>query len=250
MEQIFTQTVTVQPQDLNPAGNFKLSSLLYYVQEASGGHCRQLGCDWDTLAEKEMFWAVLRHRVVIHRLPQPGQTLTVQTWPLPTTRVAYPRAVQALDEEGNVLFEAMSLWVLMDRQTRAMILPAKSGIEVPGVVRGTEIANPASLAPQTYGQHCLWEVAEADLDKNRHVNNTIYLDRAEQLTGAFGSSRCPREFTVCYLAEARLGQLLTLSWAGSDGDVLTLEATRPRPGENEKAERVFAAKLVFEPGVL
>lgn len=246
MEQIFTQTVTVRPQDLNPAGNFKLSSLLYYVQEASGGHCRQLSCDWDTLAEKGMFWAVLRHRVVIHRLPHPGQTVTVQTWPLPTTRVAYPRAVQALDEEGNVLFEAMSLWVLMDRQTRAMILPSKSGIEVPGIVRGTEIGNPASLAPQAYEQHCLWEVAQADLDQNRHVNNTIYLDRAEQLTGAFGSGCCPREFTVCYLAEARLGQMLTLSWAGSDGDILFLEGTRPRAGENEKAERVFAAKLIFD----
>lgn len=245
MEHIFTQTVTVQKQDLNDAGNLKLSALLYYVQEVSGGHCRQLDCDWDTLANKGMFWAVLRHRVVIHRLPKEGQTVTVQTWPLPTTRVAYPRAVQALDDQGNVLFEAMSLWVLMDRHTRAMILPAKSGVGVPGILRGIEIENPASLAPLSDGQHTLWEVTEEDLDQNRHVNNTVYLDRAEQLTGAFGKNCCPKEFTVCYLSEVRLGQTLTLSWTGSDRDVLTLEGTRPRPGEPEKAERVFAAKLIF-----
>ncbi len=245
MDLLFRQTVTVQPGDFNETGKFKLSSLLYYVQEVSGGHCGQLGCDWDTLAEKGMFWAVLRHRAVIHRLPEIEETFTVETWPVPTTRVAYPRAVRALDDQGNVLFETMSLWVLMDRQTRAMILPAKSGIDVPGTVRKMEIESPASLLPQAYEKHSLWQVAEEDLDKNRHVNNTIYMDRAEQLTGAFGGDRSPREFTVCYLSEARLGQEITIGWTGSDRDALTLEGTRLRGDDGEKTERVFAAKLVF-----
>lgn len=246
MELLFRQTVTVQPGDFNTAGNFKLSALLYYVQEVSGGHCTQLNCDWDLLAEKGMFWAVLRHRVVIHRLPEKEETITVETWPLPMTRVAYPRAVRALDAKGEVLFEAMSLWVLMDRQTRAMILPAKSGIDVPGIVRQLEIDPPASLPPQVYQHHSTWQVTEGDLDKNGHVNNTVYMDRAEQLTGAFGSIGVPREFTVCYLSEVRLGQQITLSWTGPDGDVLTLDGTRPRADDAGKAERVFAAKLIFE----
>lgn len=245
MDLLFQKTVTVQPADFNDTGNFKLSSLLYYVQEVSGSHCAGFACDWDSLAAKGMFWAVLRHRVVIHRLPKKNETIIVETWPLPMTRVAYPRAVRALDGQGQVLFEAMSLWVLMDRETRAMILPARSAVDVPGMVRQLEIDPPASLAPQSHEKHTLWQVTEGDLDKNRHVNNTVYLDRAEQLTGAFGGSLCPKEFTVCYLSEVRLGQEITLGWTGSDQDVLTFDGTRLRADDGEKTERVFAAKLLF-----
>ena len=246
MQMVFKQRVKVQPADFNVAGNFKLSALLYYVQEVSGGHCKELGCDWDSLEAKGMFWAVLRHRVVIHRLPEKEQTITVETWPLPTTRVAYPRAVRALDEQGNVLFEGLSLWVLMDRQTRAMILPAKSGVDVPGTIRQMEIAPPASLAPQLHSQSALWQVTQEDLDQNRHVNNTVYLDRAEQLSGSFGGGQCPKEFTVCYLSEVRLGQDITLSWTGSEADVIAIDGTRPRADDEQKTERVFCAKLIFK----
>ena len=245
MELVFSQNITVNAGDFNDAGKFKLSALLYYVQEISGGHCAGLECDWDTLAAKGMFWAVLRHRAVIHRLPEQNEQITLETWPLPMTRVAYPRAVRALDSKGNVLFEAMSLWVLMDRNTRAMILPAKSGVDVPGIIRDLEIAPPASLAPGCHEAHTLWQVTEGDLDKNRHVNNTVYLDRAEKLTGAFGADSCPKEFTVCYLSEVRLGEEITLGWTGSETDMLTLDGTRVRPEDNGKTERVFAAKLIF-----
>ena len=245
MELLFGQSVTVQDEDFNESGNFKLSSLLYYVQEISGSHCAAFSCDWDSLAAKGMFWAVLRHRVVITRLPKKNETIRIETWPLPMTRVAYPRAVRALDEQGQVLFEAMSLWVLMDQKTRAMILPGKSGVDVPGILRQLEIDPPASLPPQSHGKHTLWQVTQADLDKNRHVNNTVYLDRAEQLTGAFGSSGCPKEFTVCYLSEVRLGQKIDLGWSGSDRDILTFDGTRPRSDDPQKSERVFAAKLIF-----
>lgn len=243
--EVFQQAVMVQPGDLNAAGKFKLSSLLYYVQEVSGGHCNSLGCNWNALAEKGMFWAVLRHRAVIHRLPRKGETFTVETWPLPTTRVAYPRAVRALDQEGNVLFEVMSLWVLMDRETRAMILPAKSGVDVPGIVRDIEISSPPSLAPGCHEKNTLWRVTEGDLDQNGHVNNTVYLDRAEQLSASFGAEVCPKEFTVCYLSEVRLGEEITLGWTGSEADALTFDGTRPRPDDSGKTERVFAAKLIF-----
>ena len=245
MELVFSKKVTVRPADFNHAGKFKLSALLYYVQEISGGHCASLECDWDTLAAKGMFWAVLRHRAVIHRLPEQNEEITLETWPLPMTRVAYPRAVRALDSKGEVLFEAMSLWVLMDRETRAMILPAKSGVDVPGVVRDMEIATPPSLGPGCHEKNTLWQVTEGDLDQNRHVNNTVYLDRAEQLTGSFGANVCPKEFTVCYLSEVRLGEEITLGWTGCEGDMLTLDGTRSRPDDSGKTERVFAAKLIF-----
>ena len=241
MHLLFKQTVTVESCDTNHNGVLKLSALLHYVQEISGAHSDRLGHTWDSLAEKNLFWAVLRHRAVIHRLPKAGQTVHLQTWPMPATRSAYPRAVQAFDEQGNILFETVSLWVLMNTQTRAMVLPGKSGIDVPGILRGNEITAPGSLSPCSGENTSLWSVRTDDLDINGHVNNANYMDHAERLIGDLPVT--PKEFTVCYLAEALLGQTVTLHWCMSADGILSVDGTRPRADDQEKTERVFAVKL-------
>lgn len=241
MEMIFERTVTVQPGDANKNGTMKLSALLHYTQEVSGGHSDQLGFSWDALAEKGMFWAVLRHRVVIHRLPQAGEIIHMETWPMPATRSAYPRAVRAMDGSGNILFETVSLWVLMNTESRTMVLPGRSGVDVPGILRGTEPDSPGSLTPGNHENSTLWTVSPQDLDINGHVNNAKYLDHVEALTENCDGTA--RELTVRYLAEALLGQEITLNWSLSEEGVLTVDGTRPRGDEPAKTERVFAVKL-------
>ena len=241
MEMIFEQDVTVQAGDVNKNGIMKLSAVLHYIQEVSGGHSDQLGFSWDALAEKGLFWAVLRHRVVIHRLPGAGATIHMETWPMPATRAAYPRAVRAMDSRGNILFETVSLWVLMNMQSRAMVLPGRSGVDVPGILRGTEPDSPGSLPPGSCESSSLWTVSSGDLDVNGHVNNARYLDYVEALPE--NNALTARELTVCYLAEALLGQEITLNRSLSEDGVLTVDGTRPREDDPTKTERVFAVKL-------
>ena len=241
MDPILEQTITVESCDVHKNGVLKLSSLLRYAQQVSGQHSDRLGFTWDALAEKGLFWAVLRHHCVIHRLPQAGQTIRLQTWPMPATRSAYPRAVQATDENGNILFETVSLWVLMNTQTRAMVLPGKSGVDVPGILRGTEVSTPGSLAPGNREQTALWSVGDADLDINGHVNNAKYLDYAEKLIE--NTNLSPKDLTICYLAEALLGQEISLHWGVSEEGVLGVDGVRAKTDVHGETERVFALKL-------
>lgn len=241
MDLIFEQTVTVQDREVNQNGTLKLSSLLRYMQQVSGGHSDRLGFSWDALRENGLFWAVSRHRVVIHRLPKAGETVRLQTWPMPATRAAYPRAVQAVDSKGELLFQAVSLWVLMNTHTRTMVLPGKSGVEVPGTVRGTEIKAPGSLPPVTGNQSVLWQVGQEDLDINGHVNNARYLEQAEKLLE--NSKLTVQELTVCYLSEALLGQEIFLHWDLAENGVLLADGVRRRTDVRGETERVFAVKL-------
>ena len=144
---IHSQTFTLTDMEVDYFGRLKLSSLLYFAQEVAGKHCILLGADYDTLARKNLFWAVTRHRVQITRLPVRGETITVETWPMPTTRVAYPRSMVAYDADGNELFRSISLWVLMNTETRAMVLPGRSGVDVEGTLLGSELTVPHSLVP-------------------------------------------------------------------------------------------------------
>ena len=156
-------------------GRMKMSWLLACVQEVAGEHSEALGVSNGEYNGRHLFWAVSRHRVAITRLPGAKQTVTLKTWPCPTTRVAYPRATVAYDEEGNELFRAMSLWVLMDARSRTVVLPGKSGVEVEGITQGDELGTPGSLPPSAGENRQMRKVLFTDLDVNGHMNNTRYL---------------------------------------------------------------------------
>lgn len=120
----------------------------------------------------------------------------------------------------------MTLWVLMDLDTRKMIVPGKSGIMVVGTVRGNELPAPAGLIPKPLGTQSLRTVAFTDLDRNGHMNNTRCMDWiADLLPSRFHERHSVTDFTVCYLAEAREQQELRLSWNLADGCTLQVDAS-------------------------
>lgn len=246
MDAIYRKEFIIDPIFTDRYLRLKPSSLLYFAQEAAADHCLLLEADWDTLNKKHLFWAVIRHKVQITRLPVQGEHITVETWPMPTTRVAYPRATAGYDSSGNELFRCISLWVLMDTESRSMVLPEKSGVEVIGALRGNELSVPKNLLPRSFRNHTFRDVTFSLLDRNGHMNNTRYLDWVDDLLpSAFHQLHFPREFTVCYLSEAREGQQLCLDWELSEGGILSVNAHREKTDAPGETERVFSVQSVF-----
>ena len=245
MEPIYQQDFEITDLYVDCFGRLLPSKLLYIMQEVAGQHFSRLSMDYDSLAEKGMIWAVTRHKVQVSRLPMRGETIHVETWPMPTTRVAYPRSIVAYDETGLEVFRAISIWVLMNLDTRSMILPGKSGVEVCGTLRGTELATPRSLVPVVMNNHDSRTVRFTDLDRNGHMNNTRYFDWIDDLIPSdFHAEHPVKEFTICYHSEAREGQTLDMNWEIMDGPSVQVDATRPAEGNAE--DRVFSAKVLFE----
>ena len=244
MEPIYQQDFEITDVYVDCYGRLKTSMILYFAQEVAGHHFAELAMDYEALAQRQLFWAVTRHRVQITRLPLRGETIHVETWPMPTTRVAYPRSMVAYDSQGNEVFRAISIWVLMDLDSRNMILPGKSGISVVGTLRGLELDAPGGLIPKPLNSSRPRTVAFSDLDRNGHMNNCRYLDWvADLLPSAFHSRHSLKEFTVCYLTEAREGQVLDLRWDFLEDGSMRADAYRKGEG---KDERVLSAKLLFE----
>lgn len=246
MELVYRQQYTLTDNLVDPFGQAKPSALFSFVQDAAGQHCLSLDADWETLQKKNLFWAVTRHRMEITRLPRLGETILLETWPMPTSRVAYPRAVAAYDAEGNLLFKVISLWVLMDTVSRAMVLPGKSGVPVEGILRGGELDVPRGL-PMEVGKNLSCRVVQySELDRNCHMNNTRYLDWAlDLLPGSFHEDHTAREITVCYLSEATEGQALTLDWTLSEDGILTVNGLREETSVSGKQDRIFAVRIGF-----
>ena len=170
---------------------------------------------------------------------------------MPTTRTAYPRSTIAYDENGNECFRSISLWVLMDAATRAMVLPGKSGVEVAGLLRGCELAAPGSMIPKEMAELTRRTVRYTDLDVNGHMNNCRYLDWIDDLLpSSFHETHRIQEFSVYYLSEILEGEMLSLHWELSDGPVLNVEAVRSEPQLSTGHSRVFSARIALQNGVL
>ena len=244
MEAFYKQDFTLSHMHVDRFGRATPAALLYLVQEVAGSHCALLEVDHNTLSKQNLFWAVTRNRVQVTRLPQLGETVYVETWPMPTTRVAYPRSMVAYDASGNECFRSISLWVLMDLDTRNMILPGKSGISVDGTLRGNELASPMGLVAKSLSRQSGRTVCFTDLDRNGHMNNTRYLDWINDLLPSdFHREHPPRELTVCYLSEAREGQQLNLGWDFLEEGCLQVDAHRC---SQDKNERIFSARILYD----
>lgn len=248
MEPIYRKEFKVGQDAVDRFGRLKPSRLLLYAQQIAGEHSSAMGLTYEALAEQGLFWAVVRNRLQVTRLPREGETIRMETWPLPTTRTAYPRSTVAYDSNGNELFRTLSLWVLMSFESRAMVLPAKSGVTVDGTLRGLELATPRSIAVKPMVNRLERTVRFTDLDRNGHMNNARYLEWIDDLLpSGFHGAHPIADVTLCYLNEAREGQELHVTW-DTDGDgALLVDIHRPNGGDHD---RIFAARVTFGDGVL
>ena len=247
MQLQYSMTHKVQACDVDRFGRCKSAVLLYLAQEAATGHCDLLRLDWDTMAGKGLFWAVIRTHAQVERLPVLGEEITVKTWPMPTTRTAFPRAVEILDKEGNTLVQVVSLWVLMDRATRAMVLPGKSGVDVPGLLCGNELSGPGSILPVQRECQDSRRVVFSELDRNGYMNNTRYMDWVNDLLPSiFHKEHSVAEFTVCYLAEALENDTIDLAYSMDETGIFQVDGYRQQTDDRSKKTRIFSVKTRFK----
>lgn len=240
---IFTRTLRLDATQVDRWGRMRPASLLEILQEASGDHAQMLGAGRDALGDKGLFWAVVRQTLEIQRLPTLGETMVVETWPGPPSRVAFPRYLTGRTPEGEPLFQAVALWLFMDRHSRAMVLPSASGVQLPGLLRGGELANPVGIAPRQYPNLERRVVRYSELDCNGHLSNTKYLNWADDLLpGAYHEKHTLSRLHICYISEALEGQQIDLNWDLCQ-DLLCLEGQRT---ENGKIHRVFALKAQYQ----
>lgn len=237
----------VRPTEVDQYGRLKPSAMLLYIQQTAGEHSDSYALTYDALAERGIFWAVIRHKIEITRLPRDNEKITLETWPMPTTRVAYPRSTVAYDEQGNVLFRSICLWILMDLNNRSMLLPGKSGVDVEGFLRGDELPTPKSLLPLPL-EHCTpRQVVFSDLDRNGHMNNARYLDWVQDLLpSSYHQDHPIKELTLCYINEALEGQKLDLTWDRDEEGSLHVDIHRSKTDVPDDYDRIFAARVKYD----
>ena len=211
MELIFRWNYTVEATDVNMFGRLRPARLLELIQTVSGLHAEKLGFGSDVLNPKHLSWVVVRQRILIARMPSQEEVLHVTTWPGKGVHGLCPRYMEIRDEAGEMLIRSCFLWVIMDTESRLMIQPAAYGLEMPVPEREPLMPLPRlpkQLLPEI--KRSTFTVPYSFIDVVGHMNNTRYVEIAENRLSAPREGKEPRELIIELTHELRLDESMEL----------------------------------------
>ncbi len=153
--------------------------LLGCMQQAADSHVDSCSIGWNDLHAKGCFWAIYRLGVRIERMPRKYDVITVRTWANPPRGVMQPRSFEVLDQQGNRMAYAQSLWIILDgKEFRPQVVEEIIGTDI-AYRMGEDSAFNLNLKIGSVKteelQPVVRDVLFSDIDTNRHVNNTNYL---------------------------------------------------------------------------
>lgn len=216
-EKSYRTCMRVGSRDVNLFRKLKTSALFELFQELSVVHADILGFGTDQVLSRGIVWVITMQRVEIERMPAEQELIYLETWTGKTTHLLYPRFYRICDEAGNVLIQASSLWTLMDIESRKMLSSEQFGHEMVDMTSGVEIALPGAPKKAMAENSGSFTVPYSYLDQNGHMNNTRYLDLAEDLIPAPLEGKRLKTIVSRYQNEARHGELIELQWQEKDG---------------------------------
>ena len=208
-EKSYRTSMRVGSRDVNLFRRLKTSALFEIFQELSVLHADILGFGTDEVLSRGIVWVITMQRVEIERLPKEQELIYLETWTGKTSHLLYPRFYRICDEDGNILVQASSLWTLMDSE--------QFGHEMTDMTNGSEIALPGAPKKAAAETSSTFTVPYSFLDQNGHMNNTRYLDLAEDLIPAPLEGRKLKSIATRYQNEARHGDIIELQWQERDG---------------------------------
>ncbi len=222
--------------DVNRYGVMRTSALFRLLQEAADPHGALLDISAERMNTLGVHWIVVRYQADIQRLPGENERIRVETWTGSVRHMLYPRYYRLLDNNGNTLLTSSALWALADSQTRMMVGPEVTGVDLVAHQTDISIPLPGRIRVPELSLVGQFIVPYSYIDRNGHMNNTRYFDAAEDYTPEPSEGLVPKQLRMEYVGEAFQGEVLHI-------EASRHENTRYIRGSTEKT--YYNAKFIY-----
>lgn len=173
---MYKEKFVVQKDEVDSFGDIKISKLMWHMQNVAGEHAIKLKIDRDILMKDNNIWVVVRYDMKINRLPKLKEKYVITTHPGETKGFMFPRFFQVYDKHGNLLVNISSTWVVVNFDTRRIILRPFKDIILPVEHDPNDLELPTKINEEATNLVCKRLTKESELDINIHINNTFYYD--------------------------------------------------------------------------
>lgn len=174
-------TSDIRFSEVNSDKRLTLTSLINYFQDCTIFHSESLGAGFEYLEPRHRCWVLSSWQVIIHRLPNFGETVRVGTWPYGFSALSGDRNFVLQNEAGENLVVANSFWVFTDTETGrpSRLDPDYVALYPIEPALAMEYAPRKIALPQEYVEETSFTITKHHLDTNHHVNNAQYIRMAE-----------------------------------------------------------------------
>ena len=203
----------VKSSEVDSYRKLKLSSLLKIFQDLATEGSKILDAGTDKTLDKGYLWVFSKLEININRFPIYEETINLSTFPNEMMHFIYPRTYLFKDLNDNVLVKATSIWCLIDANTRKILLPSETGIGVASPIKADPISK---IEKKEVALKESRTVRYTDIDINKHLNNTKYLDYICDLYDSnFFDINHIKKITISFHNEVKEGETIDI-YASND----------------------------------
>lgn len=231
MKHTETYKVNVHDTDLN--GLLSPTGYMRYMQDAAFCQMESDGPSYDELFSRGLSFILSRMRILFFEPVISHEEITVSSWACESRAASFIRCYDIF-KGGREAARAKSVWALFDvgakRLCRVKDIDLGYKTDEEAVVdiphRPEFLTEPSVLGEET--------VKYTHIDRNRHMNNTVYADMLWNYVPSFEKKRITC-LDISYLSEAPLGEKLTVLGGDSENGYL-LKTLRSDGSVNVLAE--------------
>lgn len=217
---MYTETTEISYRDADLTNRIKVSALVALMQEVAGKDSAQYGWGWEALLAEDVCFVITRLNIKMFKYPQATEKIRISSFPEGHPRLIFERGYRVETEDGELVAEANSEWVLLNFKKRSIERP--TAVSLPPFPDSAMQPEVFKLEKERY----IFEPEDSvkkiplysDYDHNRHVNNAKYIEWIEDMMPAERYDfEAIEELDIKFEQEISVGEPVEISWAEKDG---------------------------------
>lgn len=176
LKPVLKENYCIRSFDIDVNRKLRISNLCGFLQETAEKHAEHLGVGFHKILESGLVWMLSRLFIEIHEYPLWKDIISVETWPSGKERLFYRRDFQVYQDHLPVI-SAVSYWLAIHIKTlRPQIIPFDETVLKHNAGRFAIQGAMEKINAPEGGNVRSHEIRYSELDQNKHVNNTKYVD--------------------------------------------------------------------------
>lgn len=174
---IWEEQRIIESFDVDLLGRLRPQILFAYLLNSAWNHAKGTGYGYEELSARNLMWVLIKMQLIIKRQPKWGDQVAIETWGKRIERLYALRDFAVSSASGEKMISATSSWMVLDKTSGRPRRFHQKTDGFPWQPGREEIETHLQKVEelQSGKQIAHFRVQFSDIDVNRHVNSTKYL---------------------------------------------------------------------------
>ncbi len=193
-----------------------LPHLINFLQEVASQHAVFHKVGFSEMIQLNCAWVLNKLHLEIKQYPKWHEKISIETWVQSMKGPISYRHFEAFDQEGNLLYAAVSVWVLMHTALKKPHRINFDHLPVLGEKHASCEAPKKLQALEHYTESADYTVKRSDIDIMGHSNNVKYV---EWMLDLLKEDQLVRKLSIQFQMETALGERLKIGKQEDELDI-------------------------------